>query len=96
MKADRINSTTKEKEEATSKKVGGAKMRFREKTDCNCYTGKEGQSQKVAKERGTHRGMHKDNVSQNRWLRKQKGLHFMSSCIQCGLKSIILKVSGFG
>ena len=52
-------------------------------------------SGKGRRERNTQ-GMHKENVSQSHWFRKQKGLNFMSSCKQCDLKPIILKLNGFG
>lgn len=73
LKTGRKNSTTKEREDATSKTVGNADMWFRGEMDHKCYRQEEViVAEKGEKERSTHRRM----FPQSHWLGKRKGLNF--------------------
>ena len=83
------NSTTKGREEATLKKVVSVEVLFRGEMDCRCCRG-EGtvvMRQKGEREREVCTGeCTRRMFPQSYWLRKQKGLNFVSFCNQQSLK----------
>ena len=79
LKTDRTNSTTKGREEATSKNVGSALTCFRRKMYPGCC---RGQGAMVTEgKREEHTGEHtRKRFPNSHWFGKQEGLNFMNSC----------------
>ena len=92
---DRTNSIVRGREEATSKKVASVEMWVGEKWTLAAVEGREPWSWRRERERGAHRGAHK-NVSLLPLAWKTRGLNFVKCCNQWGLTPGVLKVRGLG
>ena len=97
LKTGRTNSTTKGREQATSKKVGSVAAWLRRQVDHGCYGGEGAAVVEKGQETDQLTGQHmRKMIPHSNWLGKQEGLNFMSSCNQMGLKPGIFKVSVLG
>lgn len=82
-----MHFATKGRGEATLKKVGSVETWFRGERDCQCCGGEEEVvTEKGTRERGTHRGMYKKNVSPRSLAYKMSGAELCELLPPAGIK----------